>query len=216
MRVLCLLALALGIALHAAPGLAGTPVEIGWKDLVPPVAPYADPFVKLDNQQKDALRRILRLESQRADQRDQATKAEIAELRRGLKADGLDVDDLFRQRLVIMERRRDEATATNPDLADKEIRMPGYVLPLRMNDRKATEFLLVPEVGACIHTPTPPANQIVYVNYPKGFQVEGRYTPVWITGQMRLQASTQEISYVDGGARVDASYTMNAARVEPY
>ncbi len=38
------------------------------------------------------------------------------------------------------------------------------MLPLEMSGPKAVEFLLVPTVEACAHTPPPPPpNQLVYV-----------------------------------------------------
>ena len=35
------------------------------------------------------------------------------------------------------------------------------------------QFLLVPYVGACIHVPPPPPNQIVYVTSEDGVEVDG-------------------------------------------
>ena len=58
----------------------------------------------------------------------------------------------------------------NPALDGKTIRIPGYVLPLEFSGSKVTEFLLVPWVGACIHTPPPEPNQIVYVKARQGLR----------------------------------------------
>jgi len=96
------------------------------------------------------------------------------------------------------------------------VRLPGYVLPLEFKDRKAVEFLLVPTVGACIHTPPPPANQVVHVVYPEGIEVNGLFTPVWITGSMVAQSSVQDVGYVDGQAPVSVSYSMQPQLVEGY
>ena len=44
------------------------------------------------------------------------------------------------------------------------VKLPGYIVPLDVTEEgRVTEFLLVPYYGACIHTPPPPANQIVVV-----------------------------------------------------
>ena len=43
------------------------------------------------------------------------------------------------------------------------IRMPGYVLPIDVGSEGVTSFILTPYVGACIHVPPPPANQLVFV-----------------------------------------------------
>ena len=42
-------------------------------------------------------------------------------------------------------------------------RLSGFVVPLDNAQGGIREFLLVPYFGACIHTPPPPANQIVHV-----------------------------------------------------
>ena len=82
-----------------------------------------------------------------------------------------DVDGLLAIRAEITEKRRARGQTANADLNDKNIRMPGYLLPLEFENRKVTEFLLVPWVGACIHTPPPPPNQIVHVKLENGFDL---------------------------------------------
>ena len=68
------------------------------------------------------------------------------------------------------------AGAVVEELDATTIRMAGYLLPLDYSGRRVTEFLLVPWVGACIHTPPPAPNQVVYVVYPEGFEAEGLFT----------------------------------------
>ena len=46
---------------------------------------------------------------------------------------------------------------------DKVVRIPGYIVPLGFVGSAVAEGLLVPYVGACIHVPPPPANQIVFI-----------------------------------------------------
>ena len=55
----------------------------------------------------------------------------------------------------------------NKKLDDKEVRIPGYILPLDIIGRDINTFLLVPYIGACIHVPAPAPNQIVYVETKK-------------------------------------------------
>src|SRR6185369_4599641 len=52
---------------------------------------------------------------------------------------------------------------TNNALDNQPIRIPGYVVPIDETKSGMREFLLVPYFGACIHTPPPPANQIIDV-----------------------------------------------------
>jgi hypothetical protein len=66
--------------------------------------------------------------------------------------------------------------------------MPGYMVPLEDNLEEVTEFLLVPTPGACIHVPTPPPNQIVYVVMDSGEKAKVRFwmEPVWVEGVIKV------------------------------
>jgi imidazolonepropionase-like amidohydrolase len=68
--------------------------------------------------------------------------------------------------------------------------MPGYALPLEYDGKNVTEFLLVPWVGACIHTPPPPPNQIVYAKAAQPFPAKNRFAPVWIEGRLQIGTET--------------------------
>ncbi len=94
------------------------------------------------------------------------------------------------------------------DLDGKTVRIPGYITPIEIDGENVTEFLLVPYVGACIHVPSPPGNQIVYVSKVKGLNIEQIYEPVWITGKLR--AKPLATIYADVGYRIDGG------KVEPY
>ena len=199
-------------AAFVAAAAGAEPDLVNWRDLAPVVAETANPFESLTDDQLDTLRRIIRLESMG----DTEKSAEARALRADLTTQGLDVDALFTARLQIMEQRRLAVTAVNEALIGQEIRIPGYVLPLEMRDRKAVEFLLVPTVGACIHTPPPPANQLIHVVHPEGIEIKGLYDAVWVTGIMQADASVQDVRYVDGQADVEVSYAMRPTSVVPY
>ena len=62
------------------------------------------------------------------------------------------------------------APAVVPELDGKRVRIGGYVVPLDFEATNVKEFLLVPFVGACIHVPPPPPNQIIYVKSAKGLR----------------------------------------------
>ena len=208
---------ALTIMLVPAGQLSAEPKQVGWDDLMPsaPTAAIENPFEAMPSEQIDILRKILRLELG-LEPGDTDATVEAAELRAKLAEEGLDVDVLFAKREELMEQRRRAAESVNEDLVEQDVRLPGYLLPLEIRDRKAVEFLLVPTVGACIHTPPPPANQVVHVRYPEGFAVDGLYTPVWINGRLKAESSTHRVGYSDGQARVAVSYAMQPDVVEPY
>ncbi|SDL33413.1 DUF3299 domain-containing protein [Aliiruegeria lutimaris] len=205
----------LAILVSASTSL-GAALQIGWDDLAPPPTTYENPFADLTNEQLDDLRTVLRAQSFAEDELpdELQTSAEAARLR--LEEQDLDIDWLFEQRQMIMEKRREEAVSTRPDMIGSEIRMPGYLLPLDLKDGRAVEFLLVPTMGACIHTPPPPANQMVHVRYPAGVEVAGLYTPIWISGTLSSNLSEQTVRYSDGEARIEVSYAMTADLVEPF
>jgi len=110
---------------------------------------------------------------------------------------------------AMMQQLRDawDAAPTVAALDNSRVRMPGYVVPLEESGGELREFLLVPYFGACIHTPPPPANQIVFVVAPKGVRFRAMDT-VWVSG--KLSAARQ------GSAMGTSGYRLEAAAVEPY
>jgi hypothetical protein len=106
-----------------------------------------------------------------------------------------------------MSRKRndDHPAPTVPALDGQLVKIGGYVVPLEFNAGAVREFLLVPFVGACIHVPPPPANQIVYVTTDKPFTVRNDFEPVFVTGRMQVSAQTTDLA--------DAAYTIKSAQV---
>jgi len=82
------------------------------------------------------------------------------------------------------------------DLIGQDIRIPGYVVPLEGDDKKITEFLLVPYFGACTHVPPPPPNQIILVKVPKGVPFDQLYGPVWVEGKLNSESTENDIAPV--------------------
>jgi uncharacterized protein len=102
-------------------------------------------------------------------------------------------------------------TKPSPALAlkGKQVSIPGFMVPLEDDDNEVTEFLLVPYAGACIHTPPPPPNQMVYVKMDHNAKVKMSFVdPIVVTG--RLEISTIISPYGD------VSYTLTGENVMPY
>ena len=78
------------------------------------------------------------------------------------------------------------------------------------------EFLLVPTVGGCILTLTPPTNQLIHVVYPEEIEIRGFYESAWATGIVEADQSVQNVRRADGQSRVEVSYRIKAARIDPY
>lgn len=199
----------------ANPILASEAREVSWSELAPALVNDENTFEALNGPQVDGLRRLVRLES-RVQDGDADAKNDVAALRTELESAGLDVDGLLTSRAEIMELRRAAMAGVNEGLIGETVRIPGFVVPLEFRDLKAVEFLLVPTAGACIHTPPPPANQIVHVRYPEGIEIKTLYDAVWVDGEIAAENSVQAVSYVDGTAPVEASSVIQAALVERY
>ena len=85
------------------------------------------------------------------------------------------------------------ATKLNEALDGALIRMPGFIIPLELGAEGVTSFLLVPYVGACIHTPPPPPNQLVIVSSKVPWPSDQLWDPVWVTGVMHTQLQSTEL-----------------------
>ena len=95
------------------------------------------------------------------------------------------------------------------DLDGANIRLPGYVVPLDFNaDAEYNEFLLVPYFGACLHTPPPPPNQIVFIKSNPATKVANIYEPVWVEGVMKTGKFGSDLG--------NSAYELTLAKLEPY
>ncbi|HEX9451631.1 MAG TPA: DUF3299 domain-containing protein [Burkholderiales bacterium] len=212
-RTRCL-SLLIGALLTVA-AFADEPRQVMWADLVPKSAAFDNPFLKLTPEQLARVSEVAAIRDRRGRGDKNLSRAEIESepaLVRKLEQAGIDVDALLAKRKEIIERGR----TVNPLLNGQILRLPGYLLPLEFSGKQVSEFLLVPWVGACIHTPPPPPNQIVHVKPEKPVEMSGMFAPVWVTGQMTTGAIKKSLSLVDGSADIDVGYSMRASRVEPY
>lgn len=91
------------------------------------------------------------------------------------------------------------------ELDGQRVRIGGYIVPLDFEATDITEFLLVPFVGACIHVPPPPANQIIYVKAADGFKITEVFDPVYVTGKMQAKGAVTGLA--------EAGYTIQAEEI---
>ncbi len=197
---------------------AETPRQLAWGDLIVAVPPAENPFASLSTEQLDMLADIGGFRARRA--RGETLLSQEVEIERTsiakLEKAGIPIDALLAKRDEVARKLQDRESAPNPSLNGKLVRMPGYLLPVEFAGNRVTEFLLVPWVGACIHTPPPSPNQIVYVKADKPYEIKRTFDAVWVTGRMSVGANTKSVYIVDGSAEIDSSYSMQASQVDPY
>lgn len=104
-----------------------------------------------------------------------------------------DDDPIARQMMKELRDAFDNAPV-RPELDGRRIRLRGYAVPLGLGWGGTDEFLLVPSFGACIHSPPPPPNQIVYVKAPTKIEGLRAMSIVTVTGALEVQAFSSALA----------------------
>jgi len=125
--------------------------------------------------------------------------------------DGLDV---LRELGVVQHEQlssgfvQPESTGIVRDFDGKVVRLPGFIVPLKLGAEGVTEFILAPFVGACIHVPPPPANQLVFVTSDVPFESAGLFEPVHVTGMFGAAATGTQLAQI--------GYAISAESIVPF
>jgi hypothetical protein len=113
------------------------------------------------------------------------------------------------QLLASLDYRTGEVSRELESVVGRGVKVPGYMVPLEDWAGEVSEFLLVPYVGACVHTPPPPPNQLVYVRMENGQRVPVSFwNPVWIHGTLTVEKTTNLYG--------SASFTVAGTSITPY
>jgi hypothetical protein len=121
-----------------------------------------------------------------------------------------DSSDEATKAMSAIRKKLDEAPIVKTQL-NKKVRRPGYAVPLDAERSDKREFLLVPYFGACIHTPPPPANQIVLVRptaQSKIKKMPESMDVLWVEGELKE-------GRVSTGQGV-SGYLLEAVSIAPY
>ncbi len=117
--------------------------------------------------------------------------------------------------LGIVEHGQMSMPAQEPEFAPvvteyngKQVRIPGYSIPIDYAGTEISTLLLVPYIGACIHVPPPPSNQLIFVTLSEPYVSEGLWDPVYVTGELNTSSFSTELA--------DIGYVIDHAEVEPY
>lgn len=99
------------------------------------------------------------------------------------------------------------SSAVNESLEGQMVRLEGYIVPLEVDrNGNTTEFFLAAYVGACIHVPPPPPNQMVYAKVSGRQGIASMYDAYAITGVLHARSRSVGL----GGS----AYTMDVRAVE--
>ncbi len=101
-----------------------------------------------------------------------------------------------------------KASTELQSLDGKDVKVPGFMVPLEDNMKAVTEFLLVPSPQACIHVPPPPPNQMVLVEMASSANAKVEFGPIWIYGKLMLHSKRHQYG--------ESSFVMKGIRIEPY
>jgi hypothetical protein len=183
---------------------------LSWKDLEPQ-QDFEDPFKELELSQLRLLGELAYYREIEEVGKDELTNYELARkdsILHVLTAAKIDYEYLFKIRPKVEEMRAKRSSAVNERLDNTFIEISGYLLPLNFDEGKANEFLLVPWVGACIHTPAPPKNQIIYVKTKDWMDAVELYDPVLLSGLLTVGERMSELFLGDGTTQINTGYTV--------
>ncbi|MEP4952978.1 MAG: DUF3299 domain-containing protein [Paracoccaceae bacterium] len=104
--------------------------------------------------------------------------------------------------------RQPASTGVRPDWNGQIVRLSGFVVPIDYSGTGVTSFILVPYVGACVHVPPPPANQLVFVTTQIPFESPKLFEPVRVIGKFGISSVSTHLAQV--------GYSLTADSVEPF
>lgn len=90
----------------------------------------------------------------------------------------------------------ENATKLNTALDGASVKLPGYIIPLETGAAGVTSFVLVPYVGACIHVPPPPPNQLVFVTTETPWPSDNLWDAIWVYGRLSAKLQSTELAEI--------------------
>ncbi len=127
---------------------------------------------------------------------------------KALNLDGLKDNDPKAEEALKKMRKMWDNAPINPLILGQSVRLPGYMVPLEDLPEGTKEFLLVPYFGACVHSPPPPANQIVHVVLDKPTKRFRLMDTLWVTGPLSVTKTDSHMGV--------SSYRIDAKQVSPF
>ena len=120
-------------------------------------------------------------------------------------------DQVFDTLMKTMDSGYQEALSSTKiieSLNKAQIKIPGFVVPVKIEGDRTTEFFIVPYFGACMHYPPPPPNQTIFAKYETGFYLNKIYEPYVFSGMLTTTIMENEIAV--------AAYYLQIKHIEDY
>ncbi len=107
---------------------------------------------------------------------------------------------------LIAEQPR--SSGVRRDWNGQVVSLPGFIVPIDYSGTGVKAFILVPYVGACVHVPPPPANQLVFVTTSEPYENAGLFEAVTVVGRFGTSSTSTQFA--------NTSYTLTADDIAPY
>ncbi|NOD37082.1 MULTISPECIES: DUF3299 domain-containing protein [unclassified Ruegeria] len=212
-----LLDLAIGESSTALDESVQEHVAVSWSDLKPALKSLETPFESLPDPLLNAMRTQVRWRTSSTSERTDPDLINEYKAANGvLSANDVDVEKLILERRKIIAQNNSVGRGPNLEKLGTTIRIPGYIVPLTIDGGVVTEFLFVPVAGSCVHTPSPPPNQIIHVDYPTGVEFKSIFDAFWIEGELSEERKISDVTFYDGATNVESIYKLNAHIVEAF
>lgn len=118
------------------------------------------------------------------------------------------MQSLLQHNQAPLSSQQPESMGVRTDWNNQIIRLPGFIVPIDYSGTGVTAFILVPYVGACVHVPPPPANQLVFVTTNTPYEGTGLFEPVNVTGMFGTASMSTQLAEI--------AYALSADQIEPY
>jgi hypothetical protein len=184
--------------------------RLDWESLRPAAVPVDNPFDRLTPRQTDWITEIAMARLMHARGRPVGAEASArqAALAAALAAEGLDAEDLLRQRDALIAQRSAAAQAPVPAVAGREVRLVGHLVPASADGGTVTDWLFVPWAETCSHTVLP-ANQIVRIPARDLTDADRHGSqPLVLTGRIGVLEQASRLRLVDGEILLRSTYVV--------
>lgn len=100
------------------------------------------------------------------------------------------------------------STGIRTDWNGQIVQLSGFIVPIDYQGTGVTAFILVPYVGACVHVPPPPANQLVFVTSATPYESAGMFEAVTVTGMFGTASTSTQLAEI--------GYALSADEIQTY